>query len=1026
MLSAHIKPTHKSIQGYYENLKAYSAQNVTHEMGLRSAFQHLLEDTGRPHKWTLVPEQSLKVRGKTVRPDGTFRDEWHLPCGYWEAKDTSDDLDSEVRAKIAKGYPLTNTIFEDTCHAILFQNGHEVFRIPLGEPAKLADLLNAFYTHTKPDIESFKEAVEHFKERIPDLARALNERVDEAHKHNAKFKTAFADFFEICKNSLNPNLRREAVDEMLVQHLLTERLFRTVFDNPDFTKRNVIAVEIERVIEALASQSFSRADFLRKLDHFYKAIEDAAHGLEDWSDKQHFLNTVYERFFQGYSVKVADTHGIVYTPQVMVDFMCASVEEVLKTQFGKGLGAPGVNILDPCTGTGNFIVNLMRRVPRKDLQRMYREQFFANEVMLLPYYIAAMNIEHAYFELTGTYEAFPGLCFVDTLELAEGAQQSLSFMTEANTARVERQKKAPITVVIGNPPYNANQLNENDNNKNRTYAVIESRIQETYVTSSVATLRNKLYDPYVKFFRWSTDRLHKRPGIVCMVTNNGFLDGRAFDGFRYHLCKDFDRIYHLNLKGNARTTGERRRAEGGNVFSDLIRAGVGITILVQNGTEGQCELFYDTVGDHWSAEQKTHYLSSFANLSDVSWQKLVPDRCNNWLATENAGEFESFMGLGQRGDETIFKVFSTGAKSNRDDVVYDFDSMALSNRVERFVEQFNGEVDRYKRTGAGKGVDDFVDYSRVKWSSTLKSHLLRGNYAEFSPRRIRVALYRPYTKRYVYYDAILNDRPGLFRSVLPTSASEEENNIICCTNHLQIGFVLGITNCIANEAVGGRAGQCFPFYIYDEDGRNRRENVTDWALDQFRTHYNDPTITKWDIFQYVYGVLHHPGYRARFADNLKREIPRIPLMADFRAFSATGKRLAKLHLGYEMLEPWPLEWIENRDIPLSYRVEKMRLSKDKTELKINDSLSLAKIPPEVFRYRLGNRSALEWVIDQYQVSEDKRNGIRSDPNRDDDPEYIVRLVGQVMRVSMETVALVDKLPPCHEFIPAEISSLDKP
>jgi len=401
MISAPIKPTHKAIQAYYEKLEGYGAQDVTNEMGLRSAFQQLLEETAKANKWTLGPEQAVKVGGKSVRPDGTFRDEWHLPCGYWEAKDTSDDLNAEIQAKIGKGYPLVNTIFEDTREAVLFQNGRESFRVPLSEPAKVADLLNAFYAHAKPDIESFKQAVDHFKEHIPDLARALNERIVDAHQTNSKFKAAFTDFFELCRQSLNPNLRREAVDEMLVQHLLTERLFRTVFDNADFTKRNVIAVEIERVIEALASQSFSRAEFLRKLDHFYKAIEDAARGLEDWSDKQHFLNTVYERFFQGYSVKVADTHGIVYTPQEIADFMCASVEEVLKTEFGLGLGDAGVNILDPCTGTGNFIVNLMRRIPGKDLPRMYREQLFANEVMLLPYYIAAMNIEHAYYERTG-------------------------------------------------------------------------------------------------------------------------------------------------------------------------------------------------------------------------------------------------------------------------------------------------------------------------------------------------------------------------------------------------------------------------------------------------------------------------------------------------------------------------------------------------------------------------------------------------------------------------------------------------
>ena len=303
----------------------------------------------------------------------------------------------------------------------------------------------------------------------------------------------------MCRASLNPNLSQAAVDEMLVQHLLTERLFRTIFADSDFTRRNVIAAEVERVIDALVSKSFNRTEFLKSLDRFYIAIEDAARAIQDFTDKQHFLNTVYERFFQGYSVKVADTHGIVYTPQPIVDFMCASVAEVLDTEFGKPLGSPGVQILDPCTGTGNFVVNLLRRIPKPDLPRMYREQLFANEVMLLPYYIAALNIEHAYFELTGQYEPFEGLCFVDSLDMAEHAQGEFGFMTEKNTARVERQKAAPITVILGNPPYNMGQQNENDNNKNRKYDVIDKRIHDTYAADSNATLKNKLSDAYVKF-----------------------------------------------------------------------------------------------------------------------------------------------------------------------------------------------------------------------------------------------------------------------------------------------------------------------------------------------------------------------------------------------------------------------------------------------------------------------------------------------------------------------------------------------
>jgi predicted helicase len=394
--NTHVKPAHKAIQQYYAALQAYSHQHVEHETALETAFQRLLGDTARDVKgWTLVPKQTMKVGGRTISPDGTLRDDF-LRRGYWEAKDTHDNLDAEIQKKIAKGYPLNNIIFEDTRQAVLYQGGRERARFDLTNPQKLADLLNDFYAYAEPDIEGFDQAVQEFKERVPELAQGLDAKIKLAHKENARFQSAFDGFFTMCQTALNPNLSRNAVDEMLVQHLLTERLFRKIFDNQEFTRRNVIAAEVEKVIDALVSQSFNRDAFLQSLDRFYRAIEEAAHTLEDFTEKQHFLNTVYERFFQGYSMKTADTHGIVYTPQPIVDFMCASVAEVLETEFGLSLGSPGVNILDPCTGTGNFIVNLLHRIPKKDLPRVYREQLFANEVMLLPYYIAAMNIEHAY------------------------------------------------------------------------------------------------------------------------------------------------------------------------------------------------------------------------------------------------------------------------------------------------------------------------------------------------------------------------------------------------------------------------------------------------------------------------------------------------------------------------------------------------------------------------------------------------------------------------------------------------------
>ncbi len=1014
---APVRPTDPAVKAYHDALKTFAHHHADHEGATETAFSRLLTDTARPHGWTLIPKKGMKVGRKHIYPDGTLQDGNFLPRGYWEAKDTDDDLDTEIVKKRKKGYPLANTIFEDTARAVLYQNGAEVERFLLDDPQRVADLLNRFYEFAEPDIEGFEEAVEEFRERVPELARGLAGKITEAHDKNSTFQQAFEKFFDLCRQSLNPNLRREAVDEMLVQHLLTERLFRKIFHEEEFTKRNVIAAEVEQVIAALVSKSFSRDQFLKGLDRFYKAIENAAETIDDFADKQHFLNTVYERFFQGYSVKVADTHGIVYTPQPIVDFMCASVEEVLRAEFGLTLASPGVNVLDPCTGTGNFVVNLLRRVPKKDLPRVYKGQLFANEVMLLPYYIAALNIEHAYGELAGGYEPFEGLCFVDTLDLTAERQPTL--FAEKNAERVERQKFTPITVVIGNPPYNVGQLNENDNNKNREYPEIDKRIKQTYVKGSNAKLHTKLYDAYVRFFRWAVDRLQDRDGIVCLVTNNSFVDQHAFDGMRKHLLSDFTKVYHLDLEGNVRRN-PKLSGTAYNVFG--IQVGVGITVAVRRRKDRTSTLLYHRVDKNLRRADKLDWLTKAKSVAGVAWETLTPDAQHTWLQPENADEFGAFLPIGSKdakeagtaNPRTIFRSFSLGVSSNRDAVVYGFDTPELAARVERFCDDYNAEIDRYIRKGEPEDLDEFLKTDRVKWSESLKRALRAKQYLEFDPDRLRRALYRPFVPKHLYYAATIVDRSGHFGEYLPTADAENENRVLvvsdiawraaqpsafCCR------FAPDLHLC---STLDGH--QCFPFYVYDEDGTNRRENVTDWALKQFRDRYRDKKLTKWDLFHYVYAVLHHPGYRSRFADNLKKSLPRIPFAPDFRAFAAAGKQLAELHLGYEQAEPFDLEFVTTPGEPLSYHVEKMVLSKDRTRLVVNDSLTLAGIPKEAFDYRLGNRSALEWVIDQYRVTEDKRSGIQSDPNRVDDEQYIVRLVGQVVRVSVETVKIVAGLP----------------
>ncbi len=636
--------------------------------------------------------------------------------------------------------------------------------------------------------------------------------------------------------------------------------------------------------------------------------------------------------------------------------------------------------------------------------------------MLLLYYIAALNIEHAYYARTGTYERFDGLCFVDTLELAEDSERQFTFMTEENTARVERQKTAPITVIIGNPPYNVGQINENDNNKNRKYKVIEKQIRDTYARDSKASNVNALHDAYVKFFRWAVDRLEGRDGIVCLVTNNSFTDQTAFDGMRKNLLQDFTKIYHIDLHGNVRKN-PKLSGTTHNVFG--IQVGVGITVAIRNSAYTNNQLLYHRVPEDWRKEEKLSWLAKKQDIEEVEWQTLQPDGNHTWLVPAHAEAFGAFLPIGSRetkggkraNDKAIFNTFSIGLNTSRDAWVYCFDKAQLAAQVQRSIETYNREMDRWNRAGQPDDIDTFVDRdeTKIKWSSRLKETFARGVYAEFQEDKIRNAFYRPFTKRFLFFDAVMNHRRGIFPRMFPAVSTETENLVMWIKTGSEWPMFALIGNCLVDHLPQG-GSQCFPFYVYKEDGTNRRENISAWSLKQFQKHYRNPRITKWNIFYYVYGLLHHPGYREKFADNLKRELPRIPFAPDFQAFASAGKQLARLHLKYEALEPYDLQWIESDAVPLSYHVDRMKLSKDKTALRVNDSLTLAGIPPDVFAYRLGSRSALEWIIDQYRLKTDKRSRIRSDPNRPDDEEYIVRLVGQVVRVSLETVAIVRGLP----------------
>ena len=536
MPTLNLKSNHKPVKDYYAALQETTRQmSLLHEGAVAPHFANLLRVCAARMGWSLAEQHSIPRKGRRpLRADAVFLDQFKLRHGVWEAKDSQDDLALEVKKKFAEGYPQDNILFQAPTRAILAQNGRIVADEDISQPENLVAILKLFCEYQPPAFEQWDTAVSEFKERVPELAQSLLALIETERKENKPFRDALADFKGLMRDAINPNLSDQAVEEMLIQHLLTERIFRKVFNNPDFAQRNIIAREIEKVIEALTRRHFSRADFLRSLDRFYGAIETTAATIEDYSEKQDFLNTVYEKFFQGFSVKVADTHGIVYTPQPIVDFMVRSVDDILRREFGKGegLASDEVAILDPFVGTGNFILRVMRQMPKSKLPHKYAQELFCNEVMLLPYYIASMNIEHEYYELTGRYEPFSGISLVDTFELAEGRQMPL-FAPE-NTQRVKRQKEAPIFVIIGNPPYNAGQVNANDNNRNRTYKEMDRLVSESYTQDSRASDKSDLSDPYVKAFKWASDRIGDE-GVITYVSNNSFLEAIAFDGMRKHL-----------------------------------------------------------------------------------------------------------------------------------------------------------------------------------------------------------------------------------------------------------------------------------------------------------------------------------------------------------------------------------------------------------------------------------------------------------------------------------------------------------
>ncbi len=1000
------------IDRYYADLadcKQYGGQ--LNESNLRKCFANLLDGYCQSRNYRLVEEIATRTtRGNIIKFDGVVKNALRFDLGYWEAKDTKDDLDREIAAKFEKGYPDDNILFENTETAVLIQSGAEVCRIDLSDAAALDRCLNQFLDYERPEVKGFRQAIERFREDLPQIVEVLRETIAQEETSNQRFLELRDRFWETCKTSINPQITLFDVQEILIQHILSEDIFLNVFNDAQFHRDNNIARQVQSVVDTFFTGGLRR-NVLKSIDHYYGVIRQQSAAIADHHEKQEFLKSVYENFYKAYNPKAADRLGIVYTPSEIVKFMIQGTDYLLDKHFDRLLSDVGVKILDPATGTGTFITELIdhwsKNLSKELLAQKYREDLFCNEVAILPYYIANLNIEYCYQQKTGTYEEFNNICFLDTLDHAglKEEQKDLFSISVENTERIRRQNAEDLTVIIGNPPYNAWQENFNLRNPNRPYKEIDKRVKETYIKKGTAQLQTAVYDMYVRFYRWAADRLRGQ-GIIAFITNRSFINSRAFDGVRKCFSEEFDYLYLMDLGGDVR---ENPKLSGTthNVFG--IQAGVAIAFCVklplESGEKRNCRIFYIDQPEMATAKEKLRFLaeSSLQLLAKSEMARIKPDAKQNWI-NQTDNDFDQLLSLvdkqvksGNSG-KAVFSLFSRGIVTQRDEWVYDFSKENLEKKVKYMIAA-------YQSCLSGEKLSTEID---IKWNRETEKYLNRKIQKEYDFSQIRIANYRPFSKYYLYFDkhfnAMLCRMSDIFRH-----NSGDELSIWFKSGSAIPFYCLGINQVPDGMPAGG--SQCLPLFRY-EKGDRRQENITDWALQQFRDNYQDSQIQRLDIFHYTYAVLHHPAYRQKYEINLKRDFPRLPLYTDFWQWANWGRDLMDWHINYEAIEPYPLD---RTDLPPDEKPNPPKLKADKTKgtIQIDRLTTLSGIPPIAWDYKLGNRSAIEWVLDQHKEKTPKDPTIRELFNTyrfADYKERAIDLIQRVCTISIKTMEIVQQMP----------------
>lgn len=1022
-----------AIEKYYNEIKEAELNGMNNEQNIREYFYELLKNYTNSQNLKIERETKEFVfengQKKNIFLDGRIKKE-NMVIGWVENKDAKDDLNKEIKNKKEKQYPLLNTIFENSKELVLFQDGKEVIRVNMSKSEELDKVLIKFVSFRPEEYKKFQDAFNNLKRILPDLAKDLREFFKEEKKINKKFKENLKEFTKKCQLSINNNITEELAIEMIIQHMLTRDIFVIFFQNANFHMNNIISKSISNILTHINQKSF---EITEKIKSYTDCLSSYTKTITK-DDKQDILKTFYSDFYKALNSKKADVQGIEYTPIQIVKFMVDASEELLYKHFNKKLSSRDVNILDPCSGTGIFMAEIINRINLKDLEYKYKNELFSNEIDIMPYYISNLNIENAYFERTNSYEIFENICFLDTLEfqtkLGNNALFGMEEFSEGNVKRAVRQYEKKINLIIGNPPYNANQKSENDNNKNKVYIDLDKRIKDTYVNLSSAQ-KTKQYDMYKRFIRWASDRIKSEDdGIIAFITNNAYLDSRQDDGFRKSVQKEFDYIYIIDLKGNAR---KRNKSEGGNVFN--IQTGVAIMFLIKKGVsekqnkinplnQKKANIKYYNIGDFLSGDKKLMTLQQ--DISFFDFEDIIPDNKGQWLNQTNNDFYEHTALIDKNvknqkvgkaiEQKAIFKLFSLGVCTNKDDWAYDFDKEQLEKKIKYFLKIYNKERKKWADKKLNDAnFNDNLDYS-IKWVGDIKDYMVKNKEIKFNKNAIRKCLYRPFVKNYTYFDYPIMQRPYQNKKIFPNENSEN------LTLNFQVSTPRRYTDCfVSNKMIDLNftviAGiVSVPLYVY-ENGE-KKLNITDYAIKEFQNKYKDKATAE-NIFAYCHAVLSSPKYQKEYEENLKIDYPRIPLYKNFDRFVELGKRLIKLQTEFENVEPNKHLKIEKDFKYMPEDFSMIKLNKEKGIIIFDGKNRIENIPKKAFDYKIGTRSALDWIIDYYKpkkLNPQKElhhktlieNGLNSYDYKNI-REYLFELIPKVIEISVETVDIFKEL-----------------